>query len=287
MHDPDVSENGTIKKSNPPGDWIETPLGPPSPPLDPNTHCFLARQAIFDQMGEIHGYELLFRWGLDNHFTGDPDSATRTIVDTWLLHGFEELTGRSPYFVNCTREALVEGLMTLLPSNWTVLEVLETVEPDEEVMNACRKMKQMGYGIALDDFQFSKSMERLVELADYVKIDFRLPESQRRKTLRQLEGSGVRLVAEKVETDEELKIAFEEGFELFQGYFFGRPTVFSKRKTPIDTEYYRQLLEALTESWCEPDKMIRLVKSEASLCHRLLQLARRADGNAQRKIAED
>jgi EAL domain len=242
MRDPAAAARDSIRQPPPQGGWIETRLGSSAPPLDPRTHCFLARQGIFDKMGEIHGYELLFRLGCDNHFTGDSDAATRTMVSNWLLHGFEELTGGSPSFLNCTREALVEGLVTLLPSSWTVLEVLETVEPDEEVMNACRRVKQIGYGIALDDFQFSKKMARLVELADYIKIDFRLPERERRQTLRQLEGSGAKLVAEKVETVEELKIAFEEGFELFQGYFFGRPTVFSKRKAAVDSQYYRRRL---------------------------------------------
>jgi c-di-GMP phosphodiesterase len=109
-------------------------------------------------------------------------------------------------------------------------------------------------------------------LADYVKIDFRLPQNQRRKTLRELEGSGVKLVAEKLETEEELKIAFGEGFELFQGYFFGRPSVFSKRNTPANT-VYRRLLEALIEPWTEADTVIRLVKSEVSICHRMVRLA--------------
>jgi EAL and modified HD-GYP domain-containing signal transduction protein len=191
--------------------------------------------------------------GLHNHFTGDPDAATRTMVDNWLLHGFDELTGRFPSFLNCTRQTLVKGLVTLLPRT-TVLELLETVEPDEKVVSACGRLKRMGYGIALDDFQFSKKMEPLVELADYIKIDFQLPRSHRRKTLRQLEGKGVKLVAEKVETVEEVKIAFEEGFELFQGYFFGRPKIFSRCKTPADATHDRQLLQAMTASWFETNK---------------------------------
>jgi EAL and modified HD-GYP domain-containing signal transduction protein len=244
MHDPDITANGR-------GDWIEAQLEPSAPLLDPDRHHFLARQAIFDQMGELYGYELLFRLGWHNHFTGDPDAATQTIVDNWLLHGFEELTGGFPSFLNCTREALVTGLVTLLPSPSTVLELLETVEPDEEVVSACRRLKRIGYGIALDDFQFSKKMEPLVDLADYIKIDFRLPRSHRRNTLRQLEGWGVILVAEKIETEEEINIAFEEGFELFQGYFFGRPNIFSRRKTPADATHYRRLLNAMTASWFE------------------------------------
>jgi len=233
------------------GHWLETGFEVSAPSLDPNEYHFLARQAIFGQLGEICGYELLFRLGSQNYFSGDCELATRTIVDSWLLHGFESLTGCFPFFLNCTREALVKGLVTLLPISKTVLELVETIEPDEEVVSACRRLKKLGYRIALDDFQFSKKIEPLVELADYIKIDFRLPERQRRNTLRQLEGSGVRLVAEKIETEDELKTAFEEGFEFFQGYFFDRPTVFSKRKTPADGAHYGQLLKATIASWLE------------------------------------
>ena len=236
------------------GEWIETQLDPSAPSLDPSQHRFLARQAIFDRMGEIYGYELLFRFGLDNHFTGDSDAATRTMVDNWLLHGFEGVIGHLPSFLNCTREALVEGLVTLLPKTRTVLELLETVTPDEEVVSACRRLKQIGYGIALDDFQFSKKMEPLVELADYIKLDFRLPEKQRKKTLRQLEGCGAKLVAEKVETEKELKCAFEEGFELFQGYFFDPPRIFARRRTSIDAMQYRKIRKAMKTSWLKTPK---------------------------------
>jgi c-di-GMP-related signal transduction protein len=232
MRDPDLKVTGGRRKPNPPGDWIEMHPESAAHSLDPKRHHFLARQTILDQMGEIYGYELLSRFGSLNHFTGDPEAATRSMVDNWLLYGFEELAGALPYFLNCTREALVKGLVTRLPKSGTVLELLETIEPDKEVVSACRRLKLIGYGIALDDFQFSRKMEPLVELADYVKIDFRLHSTDRRKTLRQLEGSGVTLVAEKIETEEELKIAIEEGFELFQGYFFGRPSIFSRRKTP-------------------------------------------------------
>jgi EAL and modified HD-GYP domain-containing signal transduction protein len=231
--------------------WIETHLDSEGPSLNPTKHRFLARQAIFDQMGEVYGYELLFRSGSENHFTGDSDAATETMVENWLLHGFEGLMGPFPFFLNCTGEALVKGLATLLPRTRTVLELLETVEPSEEVVSACRRLKRIGYDIALDDFQFSKKMEPLVELADYVKIDFRLSDKQRKRTLHQLKGSEVKLVAEKVETEEELKTALDEGFHLFQGYFLSRPRIFSKRKTPVDTAHYLRMLTAMTASWLE------------------------------------
>jgi len=97
---------------------------------------FIARQAIFDRRRRVFGYELLFRSGWENRFLGDSDTATRMMIADGALYGFQELTRGTYSFINCTREALVDGLVTVLPKS-TVLEILETVEADQEVINAC------------------------------------------------------------------------------------------------------------------------------------------------------
>src|SRR4051794_34141485 len=134
---------------------------------DPDLYSsrFLALQPIFDRGREIFGYEALARSGWDNQFTGDSDTATRLMIGDRILHRFEELTRGHRIFVNCTREALVRGLLTRLPPS-TVLELLETVESDNEVLVACRRMKALGYQIALDDFQQSEKTNGLLALAD-------------------------------------------------------------------------------------------------------------------------
>jgi c-di-GMP-related signal transduction protein len=212
------------------GEWREARWSPSY--SDACSHRFLALQPIFNRQRTISGYEALSRSGWDNHFTGDSNVATQMMIDDWMLHGLDELTGGFATFLNCTREALVGDLLTLLP-NSIVLELLETIEPDEEVLAACRRMKASGYQIALDDFQLSKKMEDLIDLADYVKVDFRLScKEQRREILRHLQGSTIKLVAEKIETADEFRTALEEGFQLFQGYYLARPTLFSKCRIP-------------------------------------------------------
>lgn len=244
----------------------------PAPEADEGAYCFLALQPIFDRQGKTFGYEVLFRSGWENQFSGDADAATRMMVDNWVLYGFEELTKGCRSFLNCTRESLVGGLLTLLPRS-TVLEVLETIEPDEEVLGACRRMKALGYQIALDDFRFSEKMEELIQLADYIKIDFRISDRAERKSiLRCLNGRGAKLVAEKVETEEEFQAALKEGFQYFQGYHFHHPTVFSRQKAPVSGINRLRLIAALGQSTFSLQEITELVKSEASICYRLLHL---------------
>ncbi len=81
----------------------------PSAPLgsDACDHRYLALQPIFNRRRTIFGYEALSRSGWDNRFTGDSDAATKMLVNDWMFHGLDELTGGCRTFLNCTREALV------------------------------------------------------------------------------------------------------------------------------------------------------------------------------------
>ncbi len=237
---------------------------------------FVARQAIFDRARKVYGYELLCRSGWENRFVGDSDAATRMMIADGALYGFQELTRGARTFINCTRQSLVEELVTVLPPS-TVLEILETVEPDEEVLAACRRLKQKGYAIALDDFRMSPKMKGLVQLADYIKVDFRISDKQERlDLLAALAGGSATLVAEKIETQEEFQMAMDEGFALFQGYFFCHPQVFAKQKAPANGANYLSLLSALSSEHFNIVQMTDLVKTEVTICYQLLRLVNSA-----------
>jgi c-di-GMP-related signal transduction protein len=237
---------------------------------------FIARQAIFDRTQLVHGYELLCRSGWQNHFVGDSDEATRMMIADCALYGFQDLTRGGLAFVNCTRESIVDGLVTLLPTS-TVLEILETVTPDAEVLQALLRYKKLGYRIALDDFRMNEATNKLVSLADYIKVDFRLSDAaERQGILKFLHGRKVCLLAEKIETEEEFQMAMEEGFELFQGYFFCHPTVFSKKRSPTNGANYLLLLSAISQDNFDVVQITSLLKSEVSLCYQLLRLVNSA-----------
>jgi len=157
---------------------------------------YVARQPIMDLRGRVHGYELLFRAGPEAAFRGDGDMATRTMLDNSVIFGLEKLTGGLPAFVNCTRESLVGEMVHVLPSGMTVLEILEDIEPTPELIDACRKLKSEGFRLALDDFIWKPGLEALVQMADYVKVDFiQTGILERQVLLRKLQGVTVALVA--------------------------------------------------------------------------------------------
>jgi c-di-GMP phosphodiesterase len=201
--------------------------------LAPQPMRFLARQPILNVRRDVIGYELLFRSGWENCFRGEADDATQRMLDHCVTMGIESLTSNAFAFVNCTREALVTRRVTLLPPATTVVEILETVDPDDEVLQACRELRGLGYRLALDDFEPRPEIRPLVELASFVKVDFRVSDTCMRQEIRDLvRGTGAALLAEKIEEQEEFNAALAEGYEYFQGYFFCRPTMFANSAIP-------------------------------------------------------
>jgi c-di-GMP-related signal transduction protein len=235
---------------------------------------YVARQPILDLRGRIYGYELLYRKGTENAFFGDCELASRTVLDDTVLFGIERFTAGSLAFINCTSETLTDDLVSVLPSDLAVLELLETVEPSAELIDACVRLKAQGFKIALDDFVWAPKFAPLVELADYVKVDFLLtPAEERRELLRHLRGRRLRLLAEKVETQEEYEQARSEGFTLFQGYYFCRPELIRNRKIPSNHLCHFDILRLLQRDPIDWEKLSHSVKQDESLTYRLLRSA--------------
>lgn len=234
---------------------------------------FVARQPIFDREEKVFGYELLFRDGLENAFTGtDLEAASRATLDSSLLMGLDVLCDGRRAFLNCTRQTLVHGLVRLLPSQSTIVEILEDVPPDPEVMAACRQLKEAGYMIALDDYVTGDPREPLVELADIIKVEMKLTTSAQRAEL--IKRHGVwhcRMLAEKVETREEFAVVRQQGFAYFQGYFFRKPEVLSTRNMPANRVNYLRMLQEVSRAELNVPALEKLIKGEASICYRLLR----------------
>lgn len=244
----------------------------PPPALSLPGQRFVARQPIFDREQNVFGYELLFRNGVEDFFNADPELAARATLDSSLLYGINTLCDNRRGFVNCTREVLFKDLITLLPPSQTVAEILETVEPEDRVIAACKRLKAAGYLIALDDFAPNDPRIPLVEFADILKIDIRATRPEERAAMMRRFGSAkCKMLAEKLETPHEFSQARDLGFVYFQGYFFCRPELVVGREVPASQMHYMRLLEMVSRTEVDMRELEGMLKQEASLSYRLLR----------------
>jgi c-di-GMP-related signal transduction protein len=248
----------------------EPSRGAPAPL--PDIH-FFARQPILDTDEKVFGYELLFRGGIESYCAGSASTAaTRSVLDSATLIGFDILCDGRRALINCTRGILLRDYVTLLPPAQTVVEVLETVPPDEQVRAACVRLKEAGYTIALDGFTVDDPREPLSDLADILKVDVKDTSPEQRVALvNRYRPRGCRMLAKRVETREEFTAAKEAGFRYFQGYFFRKPELLTSNTIPVNRVNHLRLLQAA--SWPELDsrEIEKVIKSEPSFTYRLLR----------------
>ena len=234
---------------------------------------FIARQPVLDSHRVVYGYELLFRSGPANFFPGlNVDLACTSTADNLFLFGIERLTRGRRAFINCSHEFLVRDYAMLLPKDRVVIEVLESTSPDDEVVAACRRLKNAGYEIALDDFVGAAEWGRLVDLADCIKVDFLAtpPESQFR-FCGEYTRRNIRMLAEKVESYADFERARDYGYALFQGYFFSRPEILTRHDVPAYKLNYLRVLQAANRRELDQSEIAEHIKAEASLSYRLLR----------------
>jgi len=235
---------------------------------------FVARQPIFDCDQKVVAYELLFRSGMENYFNhDDADEASSRVIDGGLLgFGLDKLTAGKQAYFNLTKRVLVDEAYSLLPPECAVIELLETVEPDESVLAACKSLKEQGFILALDDFVFDEKFEPLLKLADIVKVDFRLTGPKERRQLRKvLDQFDVRLLAEKVETKKEFAEAKKLGFVYFQGYFFSKPEIVTNKEIPGFKLNYLRFVKEVNRPELDFDSLEEIIQQELSLSVKLLR----------------
>jgi EAL and modified HD-GYP domain-containing signal transduction protein len=255
-------------------------MAPPSPLKT----RFLGRQAILDQKMDLYGYELLFRAGRVNAFSGDAEDATNQTIDSCL--SMIACSSSKKLFIHCTRSALVSMRVKLLASRTFVLEILEDVTADAELVRACKELKRCGFRLALDNFSPHDSRGELVEMADYVKVDFRTSSpAGRQEIYKVFRNQKTTFVAEKVETLADVRTAQGEGNTLFQGYFHSRPEIIAEAQISPIQSIYLQLFATLTKSPMDDRKVERLLLLEPSLCYRLLRVANSAAYGFRHRIS--
>ncbi len=84
-------------------------------------------------------------------------------------------------------------------------------------------------------------------------------------------SSRTKMLAEKVETQEEFQAACQAGFIYFQGYFFQRPELMQAREIPASRLNYLRLLQLVSKEDMDVHEVEKIIKSEAALCYRLLR----------------
>ncbi|MBC8318374.1 MAG: HDOD domain-containing protein [Desulfobulbaceae bacterium] len=252
----------------------------------PSSTIFIARQPIFRSNLQVYGYELLFRSGLSSFFDpsfGGDQATSHVITNSFLLIGIDKMTEQKKAFINFTEDMLLREYPLLFPNKYTVVEVLEDIKVTPEIIAACRTLVKKGYTLALDDFEYSPEMDPLLEIADIVKFDvLAMSMEDLQKEVEIVSRYDVKMLAEKVETNEQFEKTREMGFSLFQGYFFSKPNILQGKDIAGSQLQYLQVLKMIQDDNYDFDKIADLVSQDVSLAYKLLKYVNSA--GMQRRV---
>jgi EAL and modified HD-GYP domain-containing signal transduction protein len=196
----------------------------------PAPDVFVARQPVLDRARNLIAYELLFRSSngqAEAQVTDDALTTSRVVTRAFRELGIDTVVGGAKAFVNVDAESLMSKMVETLPTNRVVIELLETISVDDRIVRRCRDLKNKGYRLALDDFsRYSTAYDPLLDLVDIVKVDvMALDSGSLAETVRLLKPWRRKLLAEKVECRQRARDCLALGFDLFQGFYFGRPAI--------------------------------------------------------------
>ncbi|GHU27763.1 cyclic diguanylate phosphodiesterase [Betaproteobacteria bacterium] len=252
---------------------------------------FLGRQPILDRQQQLFAYELLFRSvsAEKGNFASfiDGNQATATvIVNTFLNLSLADALGPYQGFIKVDQGLLFSELIDALPPHTVVLEILDTVAQTPEVVERCEQLRQAGYILATYVRPESLDLDGkpLLKIAEIIKVDISRVEPERLKQLvPDLSPLRKTLLAEKVENDTQMHLCHELGFDLFQGYFFARPTVIEGKQLKTSDMALLRLLGLISQD-ADTAEIEAVFKREPVLTINLLRLTNSAGSGLATKI---
>ncbi len=235
---------------------------------------YVARQPIFDRESRVYGYELLYRQDNQNSFPGlDDDQATAELIyNSFMVMGLNDLTDGTLAFINFSKELIDSEIPYLLPPSSVVVEVLERDEVTQSTIEACKKLRETGYKIALDDFIPEEENFPLFEYSDIIKVEFPAVSLEAQRKLIRKYGSKKTFLAEKIETREDYKLAAQLGYDLFQGYFFSKPAVIGTKEIHSLNSNIFHIMEELNCRYPSFHIVADYVERDLGLSYKLLKL---------------
>lgn len=248
---------------------------------------FVGRQPILNHTLDVFGYELLFRDGETNEANfSDPNLATSSVMRAAFLDmDLLRLTRGLKCFINVTREFLLDDTPFPLPPDQIVLEVFESEEVDDQLVEAITKLSSDGVQFALDDYIGDTRWDPLLETVDYVKVDImQLSEQELNDVVEKLKPFKIKLLAEKVESQEDLALCSSLGFRYFQGYFFARPELISGKALAANQLQALELLAELQNEEADIDKVQNIIARDMALSYGILRYINSAAFGISRNI---
>jgi len=237
-------------------------------------HVFVARQPIYDRNLDVIAYDMLFRSD-ETNAAGEVEAyqaSAQVLLNTFVEIGLDKLIQDKQAFIRFSRGFLLLDYVKLFPADRIGIDVKDIVIGND-LIEAVAALCVQGYTIVLDDFIYQDELNPLIELADIIKLDVsKLERQELEQQVALLKPTQTKLLAQKIETQDDFTYCKQLGFDYFQGYFFCQPEVVKGHRMPTNRLALLQLLATLQKPDADFDEVEAQISKDASLSYRLLSI---------------
>ncbi len=237
---------------------------------------YIVRQALVDGSQNTFGYEIIYT---DNDLRRDftDDSTAANAIENFLSSmDSEKFLDGKVAFLTFTRNLLEKNIPKMFTTNKLVIQIEDSLITNPISQNLITKFKQNGYKIAVVDFEFAPRFFGILDIVDYIKVNFSKNDPSIENIVKIGKSFGKKVIAYNVETQEQYNKAKEWGCTYFQGTF-----VSEKMPSTIKTVNHIQsnffmLMIAVTKDEPDIDEIESIISRDVSLTYSLLKLVNSA-----------
>jgi len=232
---------------------------------------FVARQPILNAEKKTYGYEVLYRDTDINNFSGkNPEEASlKVIVDLFTNYGITYIGKGLPVFLNIPLNTLKKTLPPI-PQESTFFEINQDEISVDSDLQFIAKLYYSGINLSYQGSDLPD--QSILNFFKAIKIDFSLTPKDKRAILPKYTPKNKILIAHKIEDNSLYQEALEEGYNLFQGFYFSKPETLSKKDFTASQIEILNILRMLLSEDLKWDKIEKEIKKNAYLTIKILKL---------------
>jgi len=252
--------------------------------IDAARNSSFTRRPVFDKTLDVTAYELVLGDGPVAEVKVD-NATGKLVLNEVVELDFEQirdgkriqLTVKPSFFELELPPQLGPGNVTLVLSSG--------VDDSPAVVSSLEYVRAIGYHIVLDDMVANPDLRHLVRFAQAIKVNFGQEIGlSLEKQIGILKSAGVELIADRIQSYDELRSASHQGFTQFQGTFLSRPDAFRETRAPAAQIAALELITLLQNPEADINEIAEVIRRDVSLSYRILKVVNSAQYSLQRPL---
>ena len=237
---------------------------------------YIVRQALVNENQQTFGYEILYT---DNQYKTDytDDVTAANAIENFLSSMDSEkfLDGRTA-FLTFTSNLLEKGIPKMFKTNKLVIQIEDSLITNPFSQNLITKYKQSGYKIAVVDFEFAPRFFGILDIVDYIKVNFGNNNPSVENIVKIGKSFGKKIIAYNIENQEAYDKARALNCTYYQGSFVSEKMPTTVKKVNYLQSNFFLLMVAVTKDEPDIDEIESIISRDVSLTFSLLRLVNSA-----------